>query len=67
MEEEPEGEVMGESDTGSLLFTPLFTTLLIKFIFVSVCTASLFYNFPLQMNLKRKMGRQDPLPRRRRM
>ena len=62
-----EGEVLGKSDTGSLLFPPLFTTLLIKFMFVSVCTASIFYNFPLQMNLKKKMGKQGPLPKRRRM
>ena len=39
-EEELEGEVLGKSDTGSLLFPPLFTTLLIKLTFVLVCTAS---------------------------
>ena len=38
--------MLGESDTGSLLFPPLFTTLLIKFIFVSVCTALFFIIFP---------------------
>ena len=41
-EEELEGEVLGNSDTGSLLFPPLFIKLLIKFIFVSICTASFF-------------------------
>ena len=57
-EEEPEGEVLGESSTGSLLFPLLFSTLLNKFIFVPVCTA-FFYNFPPQMNPKKKMKRQN--------
>ena len=60
-EEEPEGELLGDSDTGSLLFPPLFTFLLIRLIFVSVCTASIFYNFPLQMNLKKRDGKVRPL------
>ena len=39
-----EKEVLGNSDTGSLLFPPLFffINLLVKLIFVSVCTASFF-------------------------
>ena len=40
-EEEPEGEVLGESDTGSLLLPPLFINLLIKFhFFVPIYTSS---------------------------
>ena len=38
--------MLGNSDTGSLLFPPLFTTLLIKSIFVFVCTASFLYLSP---------------------
>ena len=57
-EEEPEGKVLGESSTGSLLFPPLFSTLLNKFI-LYLFVLPFFYNFPLQMNLK-KMRRQNP-------
>ena len=67
-EEEAEGEVLGESDTCSLLFpSSLFLLiLLIKSIFVSVCPASfLFHNFPLQMNPTKRMGKQGPVPKKR--
>ena len=57
-EEELEGEVLGESDTDSLLFPPLFTTLLIEFIFVLICTA-FPHNFPLQMTPKREVKQDD--------
>ena len=62
--EEPEGKVLGESSTGSLLFPPLFITLWNKFMFVLVYTA-LLYNFPLQMNPKKKMKRQNLWSKRR--
>ena len=63
-EEEPEGEVLGNSDTGSLLFPPLLfffiLILLMNSIFISGCTASfIFRNFPLQMTPKREMGKKE--------
>ena len=61
-EEELEGEVLGDSNTGSLLFPPpfFFLILLINSMFISGCTASfLLHNFPLQMNPKREIEKKE--------
>ena len=61
-EEEPEGEVLGDSDTGSLLYSSLLPiNLLIQFILVFVYIAFSFFFIPLQLIQKKRREKEGPI------
>ena len=65
-EEEPEGEVLGDSDTGSLLYSSLLPiNLLIQFILVFVYIAFSLFFVPLQMIQKKSREREGPILRKK--
>ena len=66
-EEEPEGKVLGDSDTGSLFYSSLLPiNLLIQFILVFVYIAFSFFSFPFRWFRRRGGKRKAPHSRRRR-
>ena len=65
-EEELEGEVLGDSDTGSLLYSSLLPiNLLIQFILVFVYIAFSFF-VPLQMIQKKRREKEGPILKKKR-
>ena len=58
-EEEPEGEVLGESNTGSLILPPFFHFDLTSSSLYLFTLPLFFHNFPFQMTLKREMKKKE--------
>ena len=66
-EEELEGEVLGDSDTGSLLYSSLLPiNLLIQFILVFVYIVFSFFSVPLQMIQKKRWEKEGPILKKKR-
>ena len=65
-EEEPEGEVLGDSDTGSLLYSSLLPINFTDSNHIGICLYCLLFSFiPLQMIQKRRREKEGPILRKK--